>query len=160
MVHSKSISTKKQSQQVNPDDEGEYDLNIADDVTHDKHQSIAVMEKPRQKRGINKVKILPVGRNKQAFTCFYNNYLHIYSGHHVLLLICPNHERGLILDYVKVVGHLSWEFPIVNVQEDTVAIVLDTISDVLLKVNVYKRVKFDQATGWIGKDNERWRNKT
>ncbi|GKE46434.1 hypothetical protein Tco_1477692, partial [Tanacetum coccineum] len=30
----KSVSTKQQSQeQVNPDDEGEDDLNIADDVT-------------------------------------------------------------------------------------------------------------------------------
>ncbi|GJW04142.1 hypothetical protein Tco_1562998 [Tanacetum coccineum] len=33
MVRSKSVSTKKQSQQVNVDDEGEDDLNIAYDVT-------------------------------------------------------------------------------------------------------------------------------
>nr|GEY77638.1 cytochrome P450 93A3 [Tanacetum cinerariifolium] len=63
MVRSKSVSTKKQSQQVNPDDEEEDDLNIADDVTQDKQQSIAVMEKPQKKRGINKVKILPVGES-------------------------------------------------------------------------------------------------
>ncbi|GJZ99266.1 hypothetical protein Tco_0671817 [Tanacetum coccineum] len=61
MVRSKCVSTKQQSQQqVNPDDEGGDDLNIADDVTQ---QSIAVMEKPRKKRGINKVKDLPVGES-------------------------------------------------------------------------------------------------
>nr|GEU72009.1 hypothetical protein [Tanacetum cinerariifolium] len=30
--------------------------------------------------------------------------------------------------------------------------------EVLLKVKVYKRVKFEQATRWIEKDNKRWRN--
>ncbi|GJX57683.1 hypothetical protein Tco_0287580 [Tanacetum coccineum] len=61
MVRSKCVSTKQQSQQqVNPDDEGGDDLNIADDVTQ---QSIVVMEKPRKKRGINKVKDLPVGES-------------------------------------------------------------------------------------------------
>nr|GEV34405.1 ulp1 protease family, C-terminal catalytic domain-containing protein [Tanacetum cinerariifolium] len=67
MVFSKCVSTKQQyQQQVNPDDEGEDDLNIADDATqhinfivHDKHRSIVVMEKPRKKREINKVKDLP-----------------------------------------------------------------------------------------------------
>ncbi|PWA96447.1 hypothetical protein CTI12_AA039260 [Artemisia annua] len=59
------------------------------------------------------------------------------SGHHVLLIICPKHGRGFILDSYKwekkrtkedyylvkqverVVGHLSWELPVVNLQEDT-----------------------------------------
>ncbi|GJS88485.1 hypothetical protein Tco_0771121 [Tanacetum coccineum] len=64
MVRSKCVSTKQQSQQqVNPDDEGGDDLNIADDVTQDKHQSIVIMEKPRKKRGINKIKDLPVGES-------------------------------------------------------------------------------------------------
>ncbi|GJT62348.1 hypothetical protein Tco_1005881 [Tanacetum coccineum] len=66
MVRSKCVSTKQQSQQqVNPNDEGGDDLNIADDVTQDKHQSIAFMEKPRKKRGINKVKDLPVGESEK-----------------------------------------------------------------------------------------------
>nr|GEY50464.1 hypothetical protein [Tanacetum cinerariifolium] len=34
-------------------------------IVQDKHQSIAVMEKPRKKRGINKVKDLPVGESKR-----------------------------------------------------------------------------------------------
>nr|GEU62577.1 ulp1 protease family, C-terminal catalytic domain-containing protein [Tanacetum cinerariifolium] len=47
------------------------------------------------------------------------NILALFSRVHVLLIICPNHERGFILDSFKVVGRLSWELPIVNLQEDT-----------------------------------------
>ncbi|GJT84602.1 ulp1 protease family, C-terminal catalytic domain-containing protein [Tanacetum coccineum] len=100
----------------------------------------------------------------KGYDFFVAPYLH--NGHHALLLICPNHGRGVILDSVKweprktkedyylvkqverVVGHLSWEFLIVNVQEDngTCLFLLKFIYEALLKVKVYKRVKFDQAT--------------
>ncbi|PWA73087.1 ulp1 protease family, C-terminal catalytic domain-containing protein [Artemisia annua] len=62
---------------------------------------------------------------------------YLQSGHHVLLIICPKHGRGFILDSYKwekkrtketyylvkqverAVGHLSWELLVVNLQEDT-----------------------------------------
>ncbi|GJQ89458.1 ulp1 protease family, C-terminal catalytic domain-containing protein [Tanacetum coccineum] len=61
---------------------------------------------------------------------------YLQNGHHVVLIVCPNHGRGFILDSFKwekkrtkedyylvkqverVVGRLCWELPIVNLQED------------------------------------------
>ncbi|PWA86111.1 ulp1 protease family, C-terminal catalytic domain-containing protein [Artemisia annua] len=75
----------------------------------------------------------------EALNCGYDFFVapYLQSGHHDLLIICPKHGKGFILDSYKwkekrtkkdyylvkhverVVGQLSWDFPAVNKQEET-----------------------------------------
>ncbi|GKB40751.1 ulp1 protease family, C-terminal catalytic domain-containing protein, partial [Tanacetum coccineum] len=88
------------------------------------------------------------------------NILALFSRGHVLFIICPNHRRGFILDSFKwekkktkeecylvkqverVVGRLSWELPIVNLQENTWECIFYVMKWVLYFVLKYQHDDF------------------